>query len=272
MSEHASWEARLGRMKSAVELWAKRTSGDDSGPARVEPGSSLSGDDKLFPDHPVSSVAWHGLITAVEHLDFALTAMAKTQTLYPAAYFTTLRAGLLGAAQAVWVLDPRRRTERQTRALAAAAANYAEQRKAIGALSPTTPEQATELSALRDRLSNRLDEVAAAAESIGCDPARARKLSLVATDVIKKAASAALAGTPEQEYAMYLWRIGSGHVHGHPYTRYLQLRTDDLTKDADGRLWGRNTATITEVGLAASAAVDRRSAKPSTPSGSTPSS
>lgn len=54
-------------MKSAVELWAKRTSGDDSGPARVEPGSSLSGDDKLFPDHPVSSVAWHGLITAVEH-------------------------------------------------------------------------------------------------------------------------------------------------------------------------------------------------------------
>lgn len=97
-------------------------------------------------------------------------------------------------------------------------------------------EQATELSALRDKMSNRLDEVAAATESIGCDPAKPRKLSLVATDVIKKAALAALAGTPEQEYAMYLWRIGSGPVHGHPYTRYLQLRTGDLTTDADGRL------------------------------------
>ncbi|MFF3257235.1 hypothetical protein ACFYWP_41120 [Actinacidiphila glaucinigra] len=53
------------------------------------------------------------------------------------------------------------------------------------------------------------------------------------------------------------WRAARrrGHVHGHPYTRYLQFRTDDLTKDADGRLWGRITATITEVGLAASAVV-----------------
>ncbi|MFE0630647.1 hypothetical protein ACFW3D_27255 [Streptomyces sp. NPDC058864] len=86
-------------MKGVVELWAKRTRGDGTDLPPVEAGSSLAGDGKLFVGHPVSSVARHGLITAVEHLDFALNAMAKTQSLYPAAYFTTLRADLLGAAQ-----------------------------------------------------------------------------------------------------------------------------------------------------------------------------
>ncbi|MGW4784902.1 hypothetical protein [Streptomyces sp. NPDC004230] len=255
MSEHAEWEARLGRMKSAVDLWMKRTSGDDHAQARVEPGSSLAADDKLYSSHPVSSVAWHGLITAVEHLDFTLTALDKTQTLYPAAYFTTLRAALLGSAQAVWVLQPHSRPERQLRALTAAAQNIAEQRKAINALKPNTQEQEAELSAIRAKLADRLADIAAAAVSIGCEPANARKLSLVATTMVEEAAKAALAGTSEREYAMYLWRVGSGHVHGHPYTRYLKVRADELKEDADGRLWGRHSATLTEVGLAASAVV-----------------
>ncbi|MFF0414898.1 hypothetical protein ACFYUY_31185 [Kitasatospora sp. NPDC004745] len=142
----------------------------------------------------MSSVAWHGLITAVEHLDFGLTALAKTQTLYPAVYFTTLRVGLLGAAQAVWVLEPTMRRERQLRALTAAAANYNEQRKMIGALSPSSPEQQAELAVAKGRLADRLEEAAKAAESIGVDPVKARKLTLVATDVSPQESVSGLRG------------------------------------------------------------------------------
>ena len=253
MSEHTEWEARLGRMKKAVEIWQERTSGEDTGPPPIEAGSSLSGDDRLFPAHPVSSVAWHGLITAVEYLDFTLSAMSATRTLYPSAYFTTLRAGLLGACQAVWVLAPTSRKERQLRALAAAMTNYDEQRKAYGAVPLNTSEDHAAFAAVRARLDKRLDEAAAAAVSLGKDPAKARKLSVNATEVIDLAAAVAVPGKLEEGYAMFLWRTASGHVHGHPYTRLLQLRSDHVVEDPDGRLWARSTGSLVELGTAASA-------------------
>ncbi len=253
MSEHTEWEARLGRMKKPVEIWQERTSGEDTGPPPVEPGSSLADDDQVFPSHPVSSVAWHGLLTAVEHLDFTLSAMAATRTLYPSAYFTTLRAGLLGAAQAVWVLAPANRAERQLRALAAAMTNYEEQRKAYGAIPAVTAEEQAAVAEARGRIDKRLDEAAAAAVSLGKDPAKARTLRVNATEVIKLAAAVAVPGKVEQPYAMFLWRTASGHVHGHPYTRLLQLRSDHVVEDPDGRLWARETGSIMEIGTAASA-------------------
>ncbi|MEU1172114.1 hypothetical protein [Streptomyces microflavus] len=251
------WEARLGRMRKAAAIWSARASGDDSGPPKVEAGSSLAGDDRLFPSHPVSSVAWHGLLTAVEHLEFALDSMAKTQTAYPAAYFTVLRAGLLGAAQAVWVLEPAQRRERQMRGLEAAMTNYDEQRKMLNSLTAADAEQQRDLDQAVARMKDRLNDVAAAAVQIGCEPAKASKIKLVATDVIKEAASKALSmtGGREAEYAMHLWRMGSGHAHGHAYTRYLQIDTESLIQEADGRLWGRTTATTENLGLAASAVV-----------------
>ncbi|MGW7444956.1 hypothetical protein [Kitasatospora sp. NPDC054795] len=252
MSEHTEWEARLGRMKQAVEVWLERTSGD-GGPPRIESGSSLAGDDRLFLEHPVSSVAWHGLLTAVEHLDFALSAMAATKTLYPSAYFTALRAGLLGASQAVWVLAPTSRKERQLRALEAATTNYDEQRKAYGAVPASTPEARAAVADARARLDLRLDEAAAVAMSLGVDPTKARNLKVNATRVIELAAAQAVPGKVEQAYAMFLWRTASGHVHGHPYTRFLQLRSDRIVEDPDGRLWARPTANTMEIGTAASA-------------------
>ncbi|MGW4814320.1 hypothetical protein ACWEPB_22105 [Kitasatospora cineracea] len=255
MSEHAEWETRLGRMKQAVEVWMERTSGDEARPPSAEPGSSLAGDDRLFPEHPVSSVAWHGLITAVEHLDFTLSAMAATGTLYPSAYFTTLRAALLGASQAVWVLAPASRRERQERALTAAKANYEEQKKAYGAVPTTTPEQQVLVAQAKARLDTRIGEVTAAAVSLGVDPVKASRLKLNATEVIELAAAQTVPGTMEQAYAMFLWRTASGHVHGHPYTRLLQLRSDHVVEEPDGRLWARHTSNVVEIGTAASAVV-----------------
>ncbi len=251
---HEEWAARLGRMRVPVAQWMKRTSGDDPGSLKVEPGSSLAGDDRIFPNHPVSSVAWHGLLTAVEHLDFALSALAKTQTLYPASYYTVLRAGLLGAAQTVWVLMPATRTERQMRGLRAAADNYNEQRKLTGALVASTRQEQQQLDMTVARMKDRLADVATAAVKIGCDPGKAHRLTLDATAMVKEAAGKALVSAHrEQEYAMHLWRLGSGHAHGHAYTRQLQINAESLTEEADGQLWARTTVSLEHVGTAAAA-------------------
>ncbi|MFF4446191.1 hypothetical protein, partial [Streptomyces sp. NPDC001502] len=116
-------------------------------------------------------------------------------------------------------------------------------------------EQQRDLDQAVARMKDRLSDVTAAAVQIGCEPAKASKIKLVATDVIKEAASKALAttGGREAEYAMHLWRMGGGHAHGHAYTRYLQIDTESLIEEADGCLWGRTTATTENLGLAASA-------------------
>ncbi|KJY32865.1 hypothetical protein, partial [Streptomyces sp. NRRL S-495] len=74
-----------------------------------------------------------------------------------------------------------------------------------------------------------------------------------ATRVIELAAAQAVPGKEEQAYAMFLWRTASGHVHGHPYTRLLQLRSAPIVEDPDGRLWARPTTNAVEIGTAASA-------------------
>lgn len=63
----------------------------------------------------------------------------------------------------------------------------------------------------------------------------------------------AVKGKMERAYAMFLWRTASGHVHGHPYTRRLQLRSDNVVEGPDGRLWARPTSSAVEIGTAASA-------------------
>ncbi len=61
------WIPRLERMFSAIGSSRVRTEQEPLAPA---PGSNLAADDKAFPPLPTSTLAYHGLLTAVEHLDF----------------------------------------------------------------------------------------------------------------------------------------------------------------------------------------------------------
>jgi hypothetical protein len=70
----------------------------------AEPGSSLAKDDALFAVLPPSHLAWQGILSAVDHLDsfFGLLDGGKSHPLAPG---TLARAGVLGAAHALWLLD-----------------------------------------------------------------------------------------------------------------------------------------------------------------------
>ncbi|TNC19778.1 hypothetical protein FHE66_02735 [Georgenia sp. 311] len=85
-------------------------------PDPVELGSSLAADDALESGYLLSTVAWYGITTAMDHLLLAADDLTNADApLRPSAFFTVTRAALLGASQSVWVLTGNR-TERLNRA------------------------------------------------------------------------------------------------------------------------------------------------------------
>jgi hypothetical protein len=112
--DEEAWRARLATMFPAIERWAERTR---TAPVTPQAGSSLAADDRIFPAMPPSHLAYAGIVTATEHLELFREAFQATGKLYPAAYFTLLRTALMGSAQAVWLLKPAQRIQRQENAL-----------------------------------------------------------------------------------------------------------------------------------------------------------
>ncbi|NUH43828.1 hypothetical protein HUF15_45360 [Streptomyces samsunensis] len=246
------WGSRMQRMRPVIESWVSRTSGQ-SQDEDIHEGSSLAGDDRDFERFPVSNAVWHALITAVEHLDFFYVALSKSKAMYPAAYYTVLRAALLGSAQAVWILAPASRVERRKRTLITAITDTNEQRKVIQSLPVSTDEEKDERDSYIEKLKERLEAATLAGGRLGFDESKVAAWSLNATNVIEEAAKVGL-DAEQRGYAMVLWCMSSGHVHGHAYTRLLQLDRSLLTRRQDGTLWGQATATLDQVGAAAAAA------------------
>lgn len=93
-------------------------------------GSALAKDDAIFLPAPISDAVRSSLVLGGEHLRMAATAINAGQ-LYPSAHFTTLRGGLVGASQAVWILDAPDEIKRRERGLTLIGQNYAEMIKYI---------------------------------------------------------------------------------------------------------------------------------------------
>lgn len=91
------------------------------GDGSVLRGSILGNDDKLWPHHPTSQVAWVAMISASDHLDVieAILEMAPTRT-FVTAPFSVVRGALIGAAQSLWILGASSPTDRQQRSLSIA--------------------------------------------------------------------------------------------------------------------------------------------------------
>src|SRR5690349_10164537 len=97
-------------------------------PLAIIAGSDLAADDVDGPWPRVSEVVMGSLIAAHDHL-VAVRDHVRFRRLYLYADATLLRSALLSAAQAVWILAPGERTERQRRCRTLAAHGYAEQLK-----------------------------------------------------------------------------------------------------------------------------------------------
>lgn len=171
-----------------------------------EVGSDLAIDDRIFPHMAISQLARTSLVTAGEHLRLALDAI-KANQLYPSSHFTVLRGALVGASQAVWVLEPEDRGQRSERGLTVLTEMYAQMDKYYTFLASTQLD-GDDRARLHDQrlwLSERRTGVAAV---------RTTSANLILTDVIGAASDHAFGTVARREAVRRLWREMSADAHG----------------------------------------------------------
>lgn len=110
-SDRRALEQMLSTFPS-LEAWRARSRSVEE-PQR---GSEAALDDAIWRWMPPSEIARQSLVAATQHLNLARTAI-EAKDIYPSSHFTVLRGGLVGASQALWILGPDDRVERQQRAL-----------------------------------------------------------------------------------------------------------------------------------------------------------
>lgn len=177
--------------------------------ATTEPpqlGSELAVDDQVFPRHPISEVARTSLLLAGEHLRLARDAVEIGQV-YPSAHFTLLRGGLVGAAQAVWVLSPAERAERRERGLTMLTEMHTQMRKYYRRLENFTlsERERRDLGEQQSWLAQRVAQV---------ENVRTGIAALNLTDeVIPEALDFVFPDSSRRQDGRALWALMSGDAH-----------------------------------------------------------
>ncbi len=200
-------------------------------PEEPQKGSELHGDDTVFPRHRISEMTRLSLTLSVEHMRFVRVVLDAKQ-LFPSAPLTTLRAALVGAAQAVWVLSPDDRETRRSRGLCVIAEEYAELAKFYREVDRLEPGKipASQWSWIDERTADL-------AAVRGPKPP-----SLNQTAMIGAALDAAFPNSPDKlNTGRLLWRQMSAdaHVLGWAVSQRASVRTpaakgDDLSVLAAG--------------------------------------
>lgn len=197
-------EAILG-CESQLQQWQLRVQRIE----QPESGSDLIADDRLFPHHRISEVIRTSLAISGENLRMALDAIHR-QNLYPSAHFTTLRAALVGASQAVWILAPDVADTRRDRGLCVIDEAYRRSAQYHTATQAHVPNlSASDITALEsqvDWIVGRRQQVARAAS------APIRPLNLT-QDVIPAAAEVVYRDPDRQANVRLLWMQMSGDAH-----------------------------------------------------------
>jgi hypothetical protein len=222
----------LGAMLAAIEGWLAMT---NRPPPDVEDGSPLAGDARKSPKLQVAHAAWNGVTHAVDHLHALKALIADAQVVHPYAPFTLLRAATENAATAVWLLAPRRRSERLQRRLRLAH-NEAREAGEVEKLIP--PERHGKRSA-----QERIDEIRSLASALGLD------LSYVCgrfsyENIVKDAGETALLGA---DLSALLWRLGAGFSHGRYWASFSMLERQEVATDAADVVNVRLTTSVDQV-------------------------
>ncbi|SFQ27492.1 hypothetical protein [Amycolatopsis rubida] len=254
--EH-EWQERLEeRMFPMIAGWFQRITRP---PVTPSAGSSLARDDEAYPGLPASHLAYGGMVTAAEHLEFfRVSFLATGRAVPPAAYFTVLRTALMGVAQSLWILKPADRPTRIEHALRIARDDINQRKGLLSVALPSRLGLGGEVETQRARLDEELGELQAAAAAAGLDAGNVPRWRLTMTNVIADVGDLVHAddGNDDTRYGVsVLWRMQSGHAHSTASARARQIDPQQLARNPDGTLTGAATASVTDVGTAAAAVV-----------------
>jgi len=250
LTDDDGWSRRIGLCIEAVRTWESEREHEP-----VEPGSALAGDDAQSRSLPVSTLAWMGISTGIDHLAlFADLFVANEATPRPLAPFTVTRAALLGASQAVWLLCPTSRGERVRRASLVAEDERHQHRVFANdyardpfVRSSFAPESLADLERVCARL--RADEAAIRAK-LGKGP------RLSSTTMMREAAEHLARDGTEAEWLRlalaHEWRLSSAAAHARMWPLHVRPTTSEPLPG--GGEMRRLTSSIAQIGTAFAAA------------------
>lgn len=229
-SVSVEWLGRLERMSEAVTAWRQRA----TDPVPPQPGSSLAGD--ALDGLPIESAIWYSMSISSEHLDFAISSMRATSTMYPTAYMTVARTAVVAAVNAVWLLAPPSRTERRRRALRLRADELRVQVTSYQDMNVPRGDPLNARDALLERLRSAQDalQAVAAVLSIAEDVRKIRFNQTAAIDWVAQhmhgAGNDLLIGAMQS-----IWRAGSAAAHAQVHFGTARVDRNEVSTDADGR-------------------------------------
>lgn len=228
--EHAAWELRLSRMADAATSWKQTFQG---APPMVVTGSALAEDDAVFRGLSLSALVGYSLAAATEHLDFALTVMKETSTLYPTAYMTVLRTSLLAGSHAAWILTPNEGATRQLRGLQLLADDLRTQLVMVrGAFAPTEAAQ-TAKNELIERIVERQRQLHPIADALK-PGLQVDKCHINNTSIIETVAQAAHDEDIVRGGVNQIWRSASAAAHGSRGFATMRLKQESIVERPTG--------------------------------------
>jgi hypothetical protein len=198
----------------------------------VNPGSSLAGDDVASDPYQVSHAVRMCLTAGTDHLHATKVLVVDQQILHLAAPSSLARGALETLSAAYWILHPRQRNERVTRALRWHAKNMQDAERATGNLNLQGHVQ----------LDIKLAKLDAIALNRGLDtkPIRRGYSSTETVEYVDRQATDLPYGVT------FPWRMCSGFAHGRPWA-YLGVSDREVADSGKGNVVGvRLTSTLSK--------------------------
>lgn len=199
-------------------------------------GSQLRADDDEWPYMSISQLSKVGLDVAAEHL-YACRVLVEAGELFPFVHRSLLRTALVGATQAVWLLDPDDGSERTRRHRVLMATMYKRHYQYLSELLTLNDLRGephdTNTETVHDHVAARKGEL----EKLRAQ--YSEKSNWNDTDAIKAAARACWTRSADVENlvqeALLEWQAGSGASHGLVWSALGQEDTKPVTgPDAQG--------------------------------------
>lgn len=234
VSELSEAEA-CDRIERLVDTFLAADTRDLSMPA-PQAGSSLAKDDTEFPLLATSHAVQSGVMAAREHLRVAglLWRSHPGRILVPSAYSTLVRAAMVGAGTALWILYPAERSERVRRTAMFAIENFRNeltvQREALEQ-GPALGIDARVLTAQENSVARAADHLNAARTALwsamGCEgePVEKSMKKYRQTAALADAAAYLYRENPKLEiFSQFLWRTASGDAHGLIWPKLIRAK------------------------------------------------
>lgn len=183
---------------------------------KVQPGSSLAGDDSASDPYQISHAVRGQIGVAVDNMHAAVNLLTEANVMHPMAPFSMIRTALETSANATWILQPKARSDRVLRRLrlAFADARDRDQAEADAGLTPNRP------------IADHIARLQAIGRQSGCDVGKIAATPPSATKILTDAdADATMAR--DRSY-LFTWRVSSGMAHGRDWAHMSLLTMEEL--------------------------------------------